>query len=379
MKIIVTVHGFLTPSMTFVYNQIKELENQGNDVLVVATQRLNEDKFPYDNVIVIPESKDLGYLKNTLLRNLRIKYSLSSKSFSVGFRKTVEEFKPDLIHIHFGTHLLRVYDAIRDLNISTLVTFHGYDASQYLRNNTYVRSLAKVMSKTNIFGTTVSKDMKERLGKSGIDTSKIFVNYLGVDVEFYKPDVKNVDNTNEEYIFLQVSNFVEKKGHKYTIEAFSKFLKITNKKAKLILAGDGPLRQNIEKQVHDLEITNHVEFIGTVNKFQVRELMNISSCFVHHSVTADNGDMEGLPTVLMEAMAMGLTCISTYHAGIPEIIDNDRNGYLVREFDIEGIADALNKCSPNNFDTRSVIETKFNLKKNTTQIIDIISKITSDR
>lgn len=377
MRIIVTVHGFLTPSMTFVYNQVKELESQGNEVLVIATQRMNEDKFPYDNVVIIPESKDFGYLKNTLLRNIGLKYSLSSNGFSNEFRKVVNEFKPDLIHVHFGTHLLRIYDSITNLNIPTLVTFHGYDASQYLRNKTYVKSLIKVMSSASVFGTTVSEDMKIRLGDSGVDTSRIFVNYLGVDIDFYKRDSSLASSSAEKNIFLQVSNFVEKKGHKYTIDAFSKFLNIneSNKTYKLLLAGDGPLRNEIEKQVFDLGIDDNVEFIGTVDKFQVKELMIKSNFFIHHSVTSSNGDMEGLPTVLMEAMAMGLTCISTFHAGIPEIIENNKNGYLVKERDVDGIVQALVDVVESNFDTRLTIVNNFNLNVNTSKLINILNKI----
>lgn len=81
--------------------------------------------------------------------------------------------------------------------------------------------------------------------------------------------------------------------------------------------------------------------MGKVVKEEVVTLMREADVFLHHSVTAENGDQEGIPTVIMEAMASGLTVVSTYHAGIPELIKDKETGYLVMEKDVDGYVKQL--------------------------------------
>ena len=109
----------------------------------------------------------------------------------------------------------------------------------------------------------------------------------------------------------------------------------------LTLAGEGPLQQIIRNLCDELGISDKVQFAGRVAKEQVIELMERSDIFLHHSVTAANGDQEGIPTVLMEAMAMGLIVISSYHSGIPELIENGRTGFLVVEKDISSYVQTM--------------------------------------
>jgi colanic acid/amylovoran biosynthesis glycosyltransferase len=88
-------------------------------------------------------------------------------------------------------------------------------------------------------------------------------------------------------------------------------------------------------------ISDRVEFVGRVVRRQVSDLMRSADVFVHHSVTGSDGDMEGIPTVIMEAMSTGLPVVSTKHSGIPELVDHGRDGFLVSERDVEGYAAAL--------------------------------------
>lgn len=379
MKILVTVHGFLTPSMTFVYNQIMAFKSAGHIVKIVACEIINEDTFPYEGVIQIKQREDVSFFISKVKRGLAIDFTLYNSHFTQKFKEEVESFEPDIVHVHFGLQLIRIYPAVKNLDIPVITTFHGYDASKYLRNKAYVKKLRKILSRKGMFATTVSEDMRNRLKEHGIDVTRIDVDYLGVDTQFFSPETKK--QNRKEIIFLQVSNFVEKKGHEHTIKAFAKHLKSSKSRdERLVLAGDGPLFSQIKTLVSVEGISEHIDFPGLVDKYEVKELMQNADYFVHHSVTAKDGDMEGLPTVLMEAMAMGLPVLSTYHAGISELIDSPDQGILVEEKDIESYANAfgeIKNCKART--SRQRILSNFNLDENTKKILGIFKRITDER
>lgn len=377
MKVLVTVHGFLTPSMTFVYNQISAMRADGHTVKVIACQRMNCKLFPYEELTVINEGKHFTTYFSKIINRLRIGYSLYSAPFARKFRQSVAEFKPDVIHVHFGLQLIRIYPAVKDIRIPVLTTFHGIDASKFLRNRRYCGKLKKIFQSDFFWGTAVSQDMKKRLiNASGIHESSLIVDYLGIDVEFFKRKKYHQTKDNE-FIFLQVSNFIEKKGHKHTINAFSKYIqRFQDHSSKLILAGEGPLLKESKKQVESLGLNDRIHFIGLVDKYGVRDLMEQADFFVHHSITASDGDMEGLPTVIMEALAMDLPVLSTFHSGIPEIVTNGKNGILIEEGDEDKYADMMSEIQKlQGMDTRTLILKKFNLDRNTSNILDIINEI----
>jgi glycosyltransferase involved in cell wall biosynthesis len=167
--------------------------------------------------------------------------------------------------------------------------------------------------------------------------------YYGTDCNFFSRQFRT--KSNNQFVFLQISSFAEKKGQEYSISAFSKFIKKNNNiNCKLILAGEGDLKAEAEKRVKDLDLMSHVDFPGLVNKSEAKKLMESADCFVHHSITSSTrGDMEGIPNAIMEAMAMELPIISTFHAGIPELVEDGVNGLLVNERDVDAYAEAMNK------------------------------------
>ena len=361
--------------MTFIYNQIKSFQSEGHTVKIVTCEVLNETLFPWNGISKIEIKKDMSFFISKIKRGLGLEFTLYNKPFLKAFKKEVIDFKPDIVHAQFGIQLIRIFPAIKNFNIPVITTFHGYDASKYLKNGPYVRKLRSILALENTYATTISKDMKNRLGEHGIDVSKTYVNYLGVDTTFFRPAGK--EDKEGPKIFLQVSNFVEKKGHEYTIKAFTEHIRETGAKNKhLILAGEGPLLLIIKELTQSGGISEYVEFPGLVNRKQVKELMEKADCFVHHSITAKDGDMEGLPTVIMEAMAMELPIISTLHAGIPELVDSPDHGILVEEKDIESYTKAFKEIEKSKAKTsREKILSQFNLDKNTKKILGIFEGI----
>ena len=171
-----------------------------------------------------------------------------------------------------------------------------------------------------------------------------------------------------------VSNFVEVKGHKYTVKAFKNFNE-RYENSKLILAGGGPTKKNIEKLCKQLSISDKVEFPGIIRESQVFDLMKNSDVFLHHSIKLDNGIKEGLPTVVMEAMATGLPVVSTIHSAIPELITQNKDGFLVNERDVKGYTEALldlkNCTSEIGFNARRKVQEKFNLSIEMEKLFDL--------
>lgn len=368
MKVIIYLNNFLTPSMTFVYNQIKIIQ-QVESLKVLALNRVNENIFPY-SVVVIKETKGVIYFFKKVFKKTHLLYDEKNIRFKNELNNQILEFKPDLIHVHFGPALIKIYDNLLDKNIPILVTFHGSDVSSSFRNKSYLNRLREILKRKNVFGITVSEEMKKRIGLLGIEIDRITTDYLGVDVDFFKPS-----GHPKSKIFLQVSNFVEKKGHEITIRAFQNFLIKTKEDVKLVLAGEGPLRKKCIELASKLGISDFVDFPGYANRLETRDLMDNSICFLHHSVTAKNGDKEGIPTVIMEAMAMNLPVISTRHSGISELVREGVDGFLVNEFDVEDYSSKMEKIL--NFDigkSRDFIKSNFNLQVNSKKLLNIYEK-----
>ncbi|MBA7689291.1 GDP-mannose-dependent alpha-(1-6)-phosphatidylinositol monomannoside mannosyltransferase [subsurface metagenome] len=130
------------------------------------------------------------------------------------------------------------------------------------------------------------------------------------------------------------------------------------------------------------KIKNYVKILGAVEQDEILKLYQQAHIFVLPSVTASNGDQEGIPVVLMEAQAVGLPIISTYHSGIPEVIMDGKSGFLVPEKDVNALADRLDyliehpeiwsemgRCG------RNFVEEKYDIKKLNQQLVEIYQNL----
>ncbi|MBO9571308.1 MAG: glycosyltransferase, partial [Chitinophagaceae bacterium] len=225
-----------------------------------------------------------------------------------------------------------------------ILHFHGYDASQALRKPAYKRRLQELLVQPNIIPLSCNQFFANRLaGVLRLPVHKFNVLRYGINCDLFKR--KEEADSGSEKIFLQVSSFSEKKGHQFTLKAFSIFLKNTGRRdCRLIFAGDGARRADMERYSAELGIYNHVHFAGIASPEEAVNLLQRANVFVHHSVTAANGDMDGIPNSIIEAMAMQLPVVSTYHSGIPELVENKINGYLVKEHDVIDYANKMEKA-----------------------------------
>jgi colanic acid/amylovoran biosynthesis glycosyltransferase len=335
---------YLSASETFVYRQLKGVSDVFTPV-VLASETMNLDLFPTDRVFAMGKGFG-GKVWTRIARTATRTYSMVTPGQERFWKRVLAAERARLVHAHFGHFGLDILPAVRALGLPLLVTFHGFDGSKLLRDDRYTRQLNDLFGYAHV--VTVSKNMAERLAPHGLREGRYTVHYIGVPVEEFgfvdrQPAAAKIER-GEPLTFLQVSNFVEKKGHRYTLEAFSRYLG-GRPRDRLILAGDGPLRAAMEELCVTRGLAGRVVFAGRVVKSEVTDLMRSADVFVHHSVTASDGDMEGIPTVLMEAMSTGLVVVSTRHSGIPELVDHGVDGFLVGERDVEGYTETLRGLS----------------------------------
>lgn len=343
VRILMFADGFGSTTTTFIYNEVRYLSKQ-HQVKFLCLKRMNEVRFPHNDVEVLsfPELEVWKKIKWRLWKK-DLYLSFKNKSFAQHLNKIVQEYKPDIIHCHFAYEALKVLENLSTISIPVVVHFHGYDASEMLQRNVYIKKLRKYISKDYVFPIYVSETMKIKLEEKRIDLSKGFLLRYGIDTQLFQPSSEEPNKENK--TFLQVSSLVEKKGHKFTLLAFSLFLKKVKNPSlfRLVFTGGGENLERFEALAEKYKIQNNVDFVGFVDSAKAKLLMQEADFFVHHSVTTESGDQEGIPNAIIEAMAMELPILSTNHAGISELVEDGVNGYLVNEKDVEAYANKMLK------------------------------------
>ncbi len=281
-------------------------------------------KFSNDGVLIYSEKERLFSL---ILKKLKIS-TLNPDQYT--FYKYLIKKKFDLAFVNYGLSGAELATIFETLKIPMIVHFHGYDVSSNVVLEKY-RDSYKKMFQIAKFLICVSDEMLEDLVKLGAPREKLKKIVYSPNPEFLK--IKPNYSSNQ---VLAVGRFIEKKAPYLTLLAFSKS-KIVYPELKLKFVGEGPLLSVCKDIVNSLKI-NDVEFVGVLNSTQIQQEMSNSFCFIQHSKQASNGDKEGTPVAILEALSSGLPIISTKHAGIPDVVINGQNGFIVNEGDVEGMA-----------------------------------------
>jgi len=364
--------------MTFIYGQALGLQSEFNTILLTSNRATNIDRFPFTPLY--EKEKTLSERFYRFVHKALGSYALLSENQLKYFEDILVKENIKVIHAQFGPSGIEILPLAKKLHIPLVTTFHGYDASELLSNKRYAHALAELFDYS--FCIVVSEHMMNQLIPYGLRQDCSRVIYCGIPVNKFhyveRMPIFQKIKEGKAITLLQISALVEKKGHRYTLEAFSRLLS-THPNCTLVIAGDGMLRRELEAYCTELNIEKKVSFVGSVNSETAFKLMKDADIFVHHSVTQSNGDKEGIPTVLMEAMATGLPVISTFHSGIPELIRNSINGYLVPEKDIAAYTDAIIRSfsSPETLHrtARQTIEESFALEHQNRKLNQFIREI----
>jgi colanic acid/amylovoran biosynthesis glycosyltransferase len=225
----------------------------------------------------------------------------------------------------FGPLGVAAYRSANAARLPMFCYFRGYDASKLLRNPKYVSDVQEMCRSIDGI-VAVSRSLLNNLAAAGISCRQEFVIPSGVDTIEFVPDKKRPGS------YLAVGRFVEKKAPRITVSSFARVL-ADNPDLSLDMVGDGPELEPCRVLCARLGVSDRIRLHGAIDHAAVKRLMKTSAYFLQHSVTAWDGDTEGMPSAIQEAMSCGCVVIATRHAGIPEHIQHNITGVLVDEHD----------------------------------------------
>ena len=248
--------------------------------------------------------------------------------------------RPRLIHAHFGRGGALALPIARALRLPLVVTFHGGDAtkeSHYRKRlvPTIFQRRCEALQREAALIICVAEHIREALLARNFPAAKLKVIRYGVEPEV---DANSPRQADRPYL-LFVGRFVEKKGIGYLLEAM-RLLASEGTGVDLILVGDGPLAEKLKHQAAEL---TGLRFLGWLPNQEVRCMMQGALATCVPSVLAETGDSEGLPNVVLEAMACGVPVIGSNIAGIAEAVEHARTGFLVPPADPAAIAEAARR------------------------------------
>jgi glycosyltransferase involved in cell wall biosynthesis len=348
---------FLDLSETFIYEPLQLL--QGFTAYAYALQRRNKKQFKYPRVFTLDE----------LPKNVNVFQRLRGK-FSAGKSILLKKMKEDnisLLHAHYGYMGIFALSLRKKLKLPLVTSFYGLDVYKHTRSFFYRRQLKQLFKYGDLF-LVCSEQMRQDLIALGAPPSRLRVLYGGATLKKF-PFSFRPYQPNKPLNILMCGRFVEKKGFVYGVQAFIAAA-AKNDNLRLRIIGSGSEEAEIREIINSAQAKDQVEFLGNKNHDEYIKELKQCHIFMSPSVTAQSGDKEGLPTVLIEAAALGKPLLATLHSGIPEIVHEGKNGYLAPERDIEKLAENISRLVEENYRWddfaeygRQLVEKEFCLEK----------------
>lgn len=346
-------------SQTFVANEIRELERQEVNVRILSLKKPDDGLF---HEAVCRVKARANYLRETHHGRLRkiawsqwkwyrrgprayveaarvVRSDAQAEWFdlvrAVEVLRWVKKNRISHVHVHFGTSEATVAllaNILGELPYS--LTLHAFDI---FRDNVDRRLLAEKINHSR-FTVTVSEFNKRFMVKNlpGVDPGKIRVNYNGIELNRFTFE----DRRDEDPSVFSLGRLIEKKGFIYLIRAIGR-LRDQGLPVRCLIGGQGPQEVRLQKEIQRLDLGSLVELLGPISEGQVQDLMQRSSCFALPCVQAKDGNIDALPTVLLEALASGCPVVTTRLSGNVEIVEDRLTGLLVEPGDDRGLAEAI--------------------------------------
>jgi colanic acid/amylovoran biosynthesis glycosyltransferase len=321
--------------MLHIYRQVTSLERVRP--IVIAQKRENADQFPFDRVYTVGKPAT-HFLRRFWFRQIRDAPWQISKFELDSLLQILTKTEAQLLHIYFGHIGVHLLPLIRAWPKPTIVSFHGADVLVDMNKPAYRRATKEMLDAVRHV-LVRSESLRRAVVDLGCEEKKIDVLRTGIPLDEFSFR-ERVFPENGEWRFVQAGRLIEKKGVTTSLLAFAEF-NARHPGSTITIAGEGPLLNQLQALARELKIDNRVSFRGFVSQEQLREIFYASHIFLHPSETGRDGNQEGVPNSMLEAMASGLPVFATNHGGIPEAIENGISGVLVAERDHAALAQAL--------------------------------------
>lgn len=356
---------------------------------VVAAQGLNTPNFEHPNITYYTRGTAGEFIQPGFWRrNLRRAFSpIFWNGFNRFCYQAANEIRPDLIHAHFGTTAAQILPTLRRYRVPSVVSFYGFDASASLRSWRWKRKLAGMLKQFDHV-IVLCQEVKDRLVEVlGCDPNKVLIWMLpgGIEDYPYRPR-----QTRKDVRFITAARFTEKKGHRFLLEAFRKFLD-EHPGASLTLMGYGPSKHTVQEMIDRLNLGKSVCLIDTELKpgfpaLYYKELLKSDIC-IQPSIVAESGDDEAGPSLSMVcAQASGLPVICTRFIGVGISMRDGETGYYCESSDSEDLYRKMKllssqpeKWGPMGSAGSNLARSEFSMEGQIKKLEDIYSKIADRR
>lgn len=322
--------------MLHIYRQITALKRCVP--VVIAQKREQTERYPFEHVEVVPKPAT-HFLRRFWFRQLRdMPWQISDTELRA-LLGVLSKTDARLLHIYFGQIAVHLLPLIRAWKNPSIVSFHGADVTVDMNKPAYREATQRMLEAVKLV-LVRSQSLRRAVADLGCDPEKIEIQRTGIPLEEFPFHERDFVAAGTEWRFVQAGRLIEKKGLPISLRAFAVFRRQYSN-ATLTIAGEGPMLGQLQKLARELNIEERVSFTGFISQEQLRDIYYRSHVFLHPSQIGHDGNQEGIPNSMLEAMATGLPVFATQHGGIPEAIENGVSGVLVPERDHEELARAL--------------------------------------
>jgi len=325
--------------MLHIYRQIKAL--RGVTTFVVTKELQNAEHFPFANIEIIPKRRT-NLLVHGWLKFVEQRPPIVYRGEYQTLDSLLKRQGADLMHIYFGHTGVHLLPFIEQWDKPCVVSFHGADVADKAEIKDYHGKLRRLFVAVPLV-LARSQSLADRLMRFGCPPEKLRINRTGVPLDEFPFADRDLPSDGQ-WKIVQACRLIPKKGVATSLRAFAIF-KRDHPKAEFFLAGKGPLQPELEMLAAGLGIFKDVHFMGFLSQSELLKLYASSHLLLHPSETLPNQDQEGVPNSVLEAMATGLPVVATRHGGIPEAVEDGRNGFLLNEEDHVGLANAMEQIT----------------------------------